>query len=152
MASESPNPANPETQNPVTPEVVPAGAIEPSSTPPSPETAQAWLEKSERFVKLVAENLRYGSWTKRFVTIGGVAFVAFNPMTAGKVAEVFGVRELPKWYLPAFGVGMGGLAIGAVVTLPRRTLEHRYDSEAVENRLILSQDLEVGNQKFIKHS
>ena len=65
-------------------------------------------------MKLVAENLRYGSLTKRFVTIGGVAFLAFNPMIAGKVAEVFGVRELQKWYLTAFWGGMGGLAIGAV--------------------------------------
>ena len=80
----------------------------------SPDEAQAWLEKSEKFVKLVAENLRYGSLTKRFVTIGGVVFLAFNPMIAGKVAEVFGVRELPKWYLTAFWGGMGGLAIGAV--------------------------------------
>jgi hypothetical protein len=96
MASESPNPANPETETPVTPEVPSGGAIEPSITPPSPETAQAWLEKSDRFVKLVAENLRYGSWTKRFVTIGGATFLVFNPMSVGKVAEFFGVRELSK--------------------------------------------------------
>ena len=80
----------------------------------SPDEVQAWLEKSEKFVKLVAENLRYGSLTKRFVTTGGVAFLAFNPMSARKVAEVFGVRELPKWYLTAFWGEMGGLAIGAV--------------------------------------
>ena len=40
----------------------------------SPDEAQAWLEKSEKLVKLVAENLRYGSWTKRFVTIADPAF------------------------------------------------------------------------------
>jgi len=32
----------------------------------SPDEAQAWLEKSEKFV---AENLRCGSLTKRFATI-----------------------------------------------------------------------------------
>ena len=113
-------------------EVTPETAVEKpeeAAVKLSPDEAQAWLEKSEKFVKLVAENLRYGNWTKRFVTIGGVAFLAFNPMSAGKVAEVFGVRELPKWYLTAFWGGMGGLAIGAVgaavVTLPKRTLEDR---------------------------
>ena len=34
------------------------------------EKTEAGLEKAEKFAKLVAENLRYGSWTKRFVTIG----------------------------------------------------------------------------------
>ena len=42
------------------------------------EKTEAGLEKAEKFVKLVAENLRYGSWTKRFVTIGGVAFIALK--------------------------------------------------------------------------
>ncbi len=136
MASESPNPAHPETENPVTPEVASGGAIEASSFPPSPENAQAWLEKSERFVKLVAENLRYGSWTKRFVTIGGVAFVAFNPMSAGKAAEFFGVRELPKEYTSAFWLGMGAIGVGAVgtaiVTLPKRTLVAMPDRQAIK--------------------
>ena len=78
------------------------------------EKTEAGLEKAEKFVKLVAENLRYGSWTKRFVTIGTVAFVALNPVTVGKVGEFFGVRELPKWYWMAFGGGMGTIAVGAV--------------------------------------
>ncbi len=62
------------------------------------EKTEAGFEKAEKFIKLVAENLRYGNWTKRFVTIGWwwVAFLAFNPMTAGKAAELIGIRELPK--------------------------------------------------------
>jgi hypothetical protein len=102
----------------------------------SPEEAQAWLEKSVQFVKLVAENLRYGNWTTRFVTIGGATFLALNPMSVGKVAEVFGVRELPKWYLTAFWGGMGGLAIGAVgaaiVTLPKRVLSPVPEMQAIK--------------------
>ena len=47
------------------------------------DNTAAGLEKAEKFAKLVAENLRYGSWTKRFVTIGTVAFVALNPVTVG---------------------------------------------------------------------
>ena len=70
------------------------------------------------------------------MTIGGVAFLAFNPMIAGKVAEMIGVRELPKWYLTAFWGGMGGLAIGAVgaaiVTLPKRTLEAVPERQAIK--------------------
>jgi tetratricopeptide (TPR) repeat protein len=100
------------------------------------ESHQSWLERSERFAKLVAENLRYGSWTKRFVTLGGVAFVVLNPISAGKVTENFGVRELPKWYVPTFWMGMGGLAIAAVgaavVTLPKRTLEPMPERQAIK--------------------
>lgn len=133
MASESPNPANPETENPVTPS---APIEQPSGFSPSPENAKAWLKTAEETAKLVAENLRYGSWTKRFVTIGGVAFLAFNPMTVGKAAEFFGVRELPKWYVPAFGLGMGGILVGAVgaaiVTLPKRTLEAMPERQAIK--------------------
>lgn len=53
-------------------EVTPETAVTKPEEPAvklSPDEAQAWLEKSEKFVKLVAENLRYGSLTKRFVTI-----------------------------------------------------------------------------------
>lgn len=111
---------------------------------------------SERFVKLVAETLRYGSWTKRIVTIAGVAFVALNPVTIGKGAEFFGVRELPKEYTTALCFGMGGLGVvaigGAIVTLPKRTLEQHCDSETFESKLLLSQGLGVESQKFIKHS
>lgn len=32
----------------------------------------------------------------------------------GKIAELFGMRELSKWYVIAFWDGMGSLAIGAV--------------------------------------
>ena len=92
--------------------------------PQSSEEATQWLEKGERFAKLVAENLRYGSWTKRFVTVGGVAIVALNPVSAGKVGELFGVKELPSWYPTAFALGLGGIAVSAVgaavVTLPKR--------------------------------
>ena len=124
----------------VTPDTAVVAVVKPeaeeSAVKLSPDEAQAWLEKSEKFVKLVAENLRYGSLTKRFVTIGGVAFLAFNPMSAGKVAEVFGVRELPKWYVPAFGLGMGGILVGAVgaaiVTLPKRTLEAVPERQAIK--------------------
>jgi tetratricopeptide (TPR) repeat protein len=119
-----------------------------SSLPQSPEDAQAWLEKSERFVKLVAENLRYGSWSKRFVTIGGVAFLAFNPISAGKVAEFFGVKELPKWYVTAFWTGMGGMAVGsvgaAIVTLPKRTLEPVPERQAIKGlRSFEQKDAEI---------
>lgn len=104
--------------------------------PRSPEDAQSWLERSERFAKLVAENLRYGSWTKRFVTLGGFAFVVLNPISAGKVTESFGVRELPRWYVPTFWMGMGRLAIAsvgaAVVTLPKRTLEAMPERQAIK--------------------
>ena len=138
MASESPNSNfdHAATENPVTSDVASSVAIEPSGIPPSPENAQAWLEKSERFVKLVAENLRYGSWTKRFVTVGGVAFLAFNPMTVGKAAEFVGVRELPKEYTSAFWLGMGAIGVSAVgaaiVTLPKRTLEAMPDRQAIK--------------------
>ena len=100
------------------------------------EKTEAGFEKAEKFVKLVAENLRYGSWTKRFVTIGGVAFLAFNPFTVGKIGEVFGVRELPQWYWTSFYGGMGGIAVGAVgaaiVTLPKRTLEAMPERQAIK--------------------
>ena len=57
----------------VTPDTAVVAVVKPeaeeSAVKLSPDEAQAWLEKSEKFVKLVAENLRYGSLTKRFVTI-----------------------------------------------------------------------------------
>ena len=113
-----------------------------------PEETQAWLERSEKFVKLAAENLRYGSWAKRFVTIGGVAFVALNPISAGKAAEFIRVRELPKWCVNAFWMGMGGVAIGAVgaaiVTLPKRTLEPVPERQAIKGlRSFEQKDAEI---------
>ena len=101
MSDDSTKPAE------VTPEAAPV-VMKPEepAVKVSPEEAQAWLEKSERFVKLVAENLRCGSWTKRKVTVGGVTFVALNPMSAGKVAEGFGVRELQKGYGTVFWGGI----------------------------------------------
>ena len=57
----------------VTPDTAVVAVVKPeaeeSAVKLSPDEAQAWLEKSEKFVKLVAENLRCGSLTKRFVTI-----------------------------------------------------------------------------------
>ncbi|MBW4419923.1 MAG: hypothetical protein KME13_11940 [Myxacorys californica WJT36-NPBG1] len=117
--------------------------------PQSPEEAQDWLEKSEKFVKLVAENLRYGSWSKRFVTIGGVAFLALNPISAQKVGELFfGMRDLPEWYVPAFWMGMGGVTIGAVgaavVTLPKRILEPVPERQAIKGlRSFEQKDAEI---------
>ena len=78
MSDDSTKPAE------VTPEAAAAVKPEEPAVKVSPEEAQAWLEKSERFV-----------------TIGGVALVAFHSMSAGKVAEVFEVRELPKRTLEA---------------------------------------------------
>jgi tetratricopeptide (TPR) repeat protein len=130
------------------PERKPEEASSLNPLPQSPEDAQAWLEKSERFVKLVAENLRYGSWSKRFVTVGVVAFVGLNPLSAGKVAEFFGLRELPKWYGTAFGMGMGGIAIAsvgaAIVTLPKRTLEPVPERQAIKGlRSFEQKDAEI---------
>ncbi len=131
MSDDSTKPAE------VTPEAAPV-VMKPEAptVKVSPEEAQAWLEKSERFVKLVAENLRYGSWTKRFVTIGSAAFLALNPMSAGKAAELVGVRELPKEYTSVFWLGMGAIGVGAVgaaiVTLPKRTFEPVPDRQAIK--------------------
>lgn len=89
-----------------------------------PDQLQQSIASFERSVKLVAENLRYGSWTKRLATIGGVAFIALNPLAAGKVAETFGVEKLPRWYVTAFWGGLGGLGgltvVAAAVTLPKK--------------------------------
>jgi tetratricopeptide (TPR) repeat protein len=103
-----------------------------SKLPQSPEEATQWLEKGEKFAKLVAENLRYGSWTKRFVTIGGVVIV-LNPWIVGKVAEPFGVKELPSWYTSAWVLGLAGIGAGAVGAAVR-TLPKDRSSEATPER------------------
>jgi hypothetical protein len=153
MTDESTQPTAPTAPAPTSPApIAPERKPEESSSltphPQSPEDAQAWLEKSERFVKLVAENLRYGSWSKRCVTLGVGAFVGLNPISAGKVAEVLGVRELPNWYGTAFGMGMGGIAIAsvgaAISTLPKRTLEPVPERQAIKGlRSFEQKDAEI---------
>ncbi len=67
-------------------EVTPETAVEKPEEPAvklSPDEAQAWLEKLERFVKLVAENLRYGSLTKRFVTIATLLYFTITSHQIG---------------------------------------------------------------------
>lgn len=95
-----------------------------SNLPKSAEEAGRWLVESEKFFRLVAENLRYGSWSKRFAIVGGVAFFALNPGSAGKIGEMVGVKEPPSGYPTAFWLGMGGLGVAAVgtamLTLPKR--------------------------------
>jgi tetratricopeptide (TPR) repeat protein len=90
----------------------------------TPQGWQQWLAESESFVKLVAENLRYGSWTRRLVTVAGIAAVVLNPVSMGKVTEAFGAKALPKGYVALFWTGLGGLGVGTVViavaTLPKR--------------------------------
>ncbi|MEB3295117.1 MAG: hypothetical protein VKJ24_18320, partial [Synechococcales bacterium] len=140
----TPPPKQP-TVEPSTPsEKSEAGAI----ALPDFEAAQSGLEKAERFVKLVAENLRSGDATKRIVTLGGVAFLALNPVTVGKVTEFFGVRELPKEYTTAFWLGMGGFgatAVGAaIVTVPKRTLEPVPERQAIKGlRSFEQKDAEI---------
>jgi hypothetical protein len=69
----------------------------------SPETVQKWLETAEKFVKLVAENWRSGTATRRSLIVGGIAFFIFNPGVAGQIsATLFAMKELPNWYPTAF--------------------------------------------------
>ena len=86
---------------------------------------QGSIADFEGFVKLVAENLRYGSWTKRLVTIAGVAAVALNPISASKIAEAFGFEALPKRYVTFFWGSLGTMGVGtvalAVMTLPKKS-------------------------------
>ena len=116
--------------------------------PKSPEDATQWLEQADRFVKLVAENLRYGSWTRRFVTIGGVFIVVLNPISAGKVGEIID-KKLPRWYPTAFVLGLAGIAAGAVgaavITLPkRRSLEIIPERQAIKGlRSFEEKDAEI---------
>lgn len=97
MTSPSSKPSEPESKES---EVKVAELVSSSSSNSGAAVSQG-LQKSitdfEGFVKLVAENLRYGSWTKRLTTIAAVGAVALNPISAGKVVEAFGVKELPKW-------------------------------------------------------
>lgn len=97
--------------------------LEPTGTS---DPLQKRIADLETFVKLVAENLRYGSWTKRFVTVAGVVAVLCNPVSAGTIVETcFGVKALPKWYFTAFWGGLGGLGAGAIVSnlvLPKPSL------------------------------
>ena len=88
-----------------------------------PQGLQRAITDFEGFVKLVAENLRYGSWTRRIATVAGIAVVTLNPISVGKVVETFGEKELPKWYATLFWSSLAGMGLGAVgvaiATLPK---------------------------------
>lgn len=91
--------------------------------PKSPAELSQWLAEVEKFVKQVAENLRYGSWTKRLIIIGGISIFALNPFSADKVARMLGEKSLPSWYKKAFVWGMSGFGVAtlgvAIITLPK---------------------------------
>ncbi len=130
---EAPKAAEPKTAEPKATEAADSLAGASKST----QEANQWFEETDKFVRSVATNLRYGSWTMRFVTIGGAAIVGLNPVSAGKVAELFGVKELPKEYPTAFALGLAGLTVGAVgaavVTLPkRRSMEPVAERQAIK--------------------
>ncbi len=125
----------------------PTNEASPSSNPaelqpaiPTTRQLQQAIAESETFVKLVAENLRYGSWTKRFLTVGGIVAVLLNPISVGKMAESMGFKELPKWYTTAFFAGMGGLGVGAIAA-PGFCKGCIPDVAAPETRFLVPRDL-----------
>ena len=98
--------------------------------------AEKWTKDGERLVRSVAKNLRYGSWTKRFVIVGGISFFLLNPKSANQMAEYFGVKELPNWYPTAFAFGMGGIGVStlaaAIVTVPKPKVEILQSSGVIK--------------------
>jgi tetratricopeptide (TPR) repeat protein len=125
MTNSSPQPpVDPGSKASETQGSTPAPANDSGSGAGGTQGLQKSITDFDAFVKLVAENLRYGSWTKRLVTIAGVAAVTLHPLSAGKVAEMVGVTELPKRYAMVFWAGLGGLSLGtvalAMATLPKK--------------------------------
>ena len=94
------------------------------STPPPNEMLQSWMTDAENVIKLIAENLRYGTWFKRLLLIDAVILFGLNPKVAEQIASIFfGMKELPSSYVQYYWVVVGAifalaLAVG-IVTTPR---------------------------------
>ena len=96
------------------------------------------------------EDFRYGSWTKWFVTIGTVAFVAFNPFTVRKV----GAGEFPRLSGITFGGGMGTIVDKYNQIFTMGSIAQALDKlgDVEKNEQILEENLEstksIQNENF----
>lgn len=100
------------------------------------EDAGKWIKDAQKLVNIVTYNLRYGSWTKRLIIVGGLSFFLLNPKSAKENAKYIGVEELPSWYPTLFITGMSGIGVGtvaiAVATYPKPKVKSFRSSGAIK--------------------